>query len=130
MQSANTIPTAIVRFATNLPIVNINFIRFIGRDQATDATLHNAFAKFEKSYGNRAGSFFDKEFLTNDGVFVINAFVEGRIARHDAAVHLAHAWDSGLTPARSVERKRRIADATMAADCLLACYEAELAAAS
>ncbi len=126
MFSANTLPTTIVRFAESLPIINIDLSRFARSGNRTDAALHNAYVKFEKSYGNRADTFFDEAFLDNDGAAIISAFAGGRIARHDAAVHLAHAWDNGLTPAHSAIRKRRIVDATMAADSLLSYYEAEL----
>ena len=128
MLSVNTIPTTIASFAASLPIININFGRFAGQVHSTDMALRSAYAKFEKSYGNRADTFFDEAFLDNDGAAIISAFAGGRIARHDAAVHLAHAWDNGLTPARSAIRKRRIVDATMAADSLLSYYEAELVA--
>ena len=127
MFSANTIPTTIVRFAESLPIFNVDFSRFAPASQQTDAALQAAYAKFEKSYGNRADSFFNQEFLADDGAAVITAFANGQIARHEAAVHLAHAWDSRLSPARSAVRKRRIVDATMAADSLLSLYEEELA---
>ncbi len=130
MLSANTIPTTIARFAANLPIVNIDISRLAGQGHSTDVALRNAYAKFEQGYGNRADIFFSEDFLADDGSTIISAFADGRIARHEAAVHLAHAWDNGYAPARSAERKRRIVDATMAADSLLTYYEAELVSGS
>lgn len=127
MLSANTLPTTIVRFTERLPIINIDLSRFARTDSRMDVALHIAYTKFKQSYGNRADSFFDEDFLAGDDDASIEAFANGWIARHEAAVHLAHAWDSRLSPVRSAARKRRIVDATMAADSLLSLYETELA---
>ena len=132
MLSTNTIstiiPTAIVRFAGSLSFQNIDIKRLSRPRFHRDAALHNAFAKFTSTYGNWVDSLFDEQFLTHGAAATLTDFSKGKISRHDAAIALAYAWDHQMGPVRSTVRRRRIAEATMAADRFLTLYGSELTA--
>lgn len=130
MLSINTLPTTIAQFANSLPVANIDIKRLTRPGFHRDAALHSAYAKFADGYGNWVDSHFDEHFLAHNGVTILADFAGSRINRHEAAVLLAEAWDEQMGPVRSAVRKRRIADATMAADRLLGWYQAEQALAS
>lgn len=120
--STGTILTNIVRFAGSLPFVEIDLKRLTRPGFHTDGALHDAYAKFSEGYGNWVESHFDEHFLAHGGAAILSDFAGNKIDRHDAAALLAQAWDSQMGPVRSVVRKRRIADAAMAADSLLRHY--------
>lgn len=122
MINATAVPSSI---ASRLPYINIDLSRFMGNDAIVDTHLRDAYAQFSTTYGNLVDAEFNEDFLANAGTPTIRSYVAGKLDRHEAAIELANLWDSALVPVGSVERKRRIADATMAADRLLHWYDAE-----
>ena len=125
MLSINTLPATIAQFTSGLSIGNVAIKRQDYSASKGDVELDSAYAKFANHYSSWVDSHFDKQFLANGGADTLAEYTRGQINRHEAAVRLAEAWDKQMGPARSVVRKRRVADATMVADHLLGWYEVE-----
>lgn len=82
--------------------------------------IDRVFPLFAKQYGEWAGSLFDEHFLHGRGYRYLAAYMDGTLSRSDAAKALGAAWEAQMGPARPHIRKRRRADAVMAADDFLA----------
>lgn len=125
---------AITTTWTNNSTANIfqNFVSSLlnGRQSAfksdTRKALHRAYATFAPQHPEWELNLFDEDFLTHEGAEALQAFADGQRSQHDTAIALATTWSDTLGPAKPVQRKRRIADATMAADTLLHSLAAEL----
>ncbi len=92
------------------------------RSEKTDSSssrLHNAYKAFAAENEIWVESLFDQHFLARHGETIVGAYVDGRLARHEAAVALAQAWETHLVPPSIKVSKQHRADAVMAADSFL-----------
>jgi len=101
--------------------------RQTGIDSKTRKALHRACATFASRHPIWKLNLFNEDFLTNEGADALQAFIGGRKSRSDTAITLATTWSNSIGPANAIQCKRRIADATMAADLLLGRFADELA---
>lgn len=90
-----------------------------GIDPKTRKAVHRAYATFASRHPIWELNLFDEDFLTREGGDTLQAFVDGHQRRSATAIALATAWSDSIGPANAIQRKRRVADATMAADTLL-----------
>ena len=78
--------------------------------------MRAAYQAFAAEHQIEVDGLFDAHFLAHHGEPIVADFVLGRLTRHQAAVDLAHAWETHLiSPAVKLSKPRR-ADAVMTAD--------------
>ena len=78
--------------------------------------MRAAYQAFAAEHQIEVDGLFDAHFLAHHGEPIVADFVLGRLTRHQAAVDLAHAWETHLvSPAIKLSKQRR-ADAVMTAD--------------
>lgn len=127
MLSINTLPSTIAQFTNGLTFGKFDIERLVRPSSNSNARLDSAYAKFANSHNDWIDSHFDEHFLAHGGADTLAEYTGGQINRHEAAVLLAEAWDKQMGPARTVVRKRRVAEATLAAERLLGWFEMERA---
>ena len=98
-------------------------VRFFGTNVDPETSLeqavNTAHRRTAHRYATDESALFDVTFLRNDGAPILASFLDGKLARHDAAVALSRAWNVDLGPISARDRKWRVADTAMIADTFL-----------
>ena len=97
--------------------------RFFGTNVDPETSLEKAVStahrRTAQRYATEESALFDQDFLRTKGAPILVAFLDGKLARHDAAVALSRAWNVDLGPISARDRKWRVADTAMIADTFL-----------
>ena len=98
-------------------------VRFFGANVDSETSLekavNTAHLRTAQRYATEESALFDQDFLRTKGAPILVAFLDGKLARHDAAVALSRAWNVDLGPISARDRKWRVADTAMIADTFL-----------
>ena len=81
--------------------------------------INDAYRKTARRYAKSDPALFDRAFIHQEANPIVDAFLAGKLPRHQAAGAMAKAWNVDHGPVSSRGHRMRLADTTMMADVFL-----------